>query len=175
MVSLRSCSVSATFGELEEENGRKRVMMRRWSSRRGPRCGNFARVRRGVEMNVCVLRTSGEIACAIYDGRDARERKRHRAADVAQNVRGEARMSCNISPTCNASKKRRKTRARASMRTWILDALRAATEPVKVEAMQAIVEVGCLGGSVWGVLDYDKSAEWRYYLCQLGRFFNPSD
>ena len=32
--------------------------------------------------------------------------------------------------------------ARVAMRTWTLDALRAATEPVKVEAMQAIVEVG---------------------------------
>ena len=71
----------------------------------------------------------------------------------------------------NGRKNGREGEGERATRTWTLDALRAATEPVKVEAMQAIVEVGCLGGSVWGVLDYDKSAEWRYYLCQLGRFF----
>ena len=72
---------------------------------------------------------------------------------------------------CNGRKNGREGEGERATRTWTLDALRAATEPVKVEAMQAIVEVGCLGGSVWGVLDYVKSAEWRYYLCQLGRFF----
>ena len=37
-----------------------------------------------------------------------------------------------------------RARARVARRTWTLDALRAATEPVKVEAMQAIVVVWCL-------------------------------
>ena len=37
-----------------------------------------------------------------------------------------------------------RTHARVARRTWTLDALRAATEPVKVEAMQAIVVVWCL-------------------------------
>ena len=40
---------------------------------------------------------------------------------------------------------------RAAIRTWTLDALRAATEPVKVEAMQAIVEVGFGLKSGWCV------------------------
>ena len=39
---------------------------------------------------------------------------------------------------------RTRARARVARRTWTLDALRAATEPVKVEAMQAIVVVWCL-------------------------------
>ena len=48
---------------------------------------------------------------------------------------------------------------RAAIRTWTLDALRAATEPVKVEAMQAIVEVGL--GKEWLVC-----AGWRA-CCQI--------
>ena len=51
-------------------------------------------------------------------------------------------------PIARSSGIREGRQERAAIRTWTLDALRAATEPVKVEAMQAIVEVGCLGGSV---------------------------
>ena len=43
---------------------------------------------------------------------------------------------------------------RAAIRTWTLDALRAATEPVKVEAMQAIVEVGFGLKSGWCVQEW---------------------
>ena len=49
---------------------------------------------------------------------------------------------------------------RAAIRTWTLDALRAATEPVKVEAMQAIVEVWLGVKSGWCV------QEWRA-RCQI--------
>ena len=49
---------------------------------------------------------------------------------------------------CNGRKNGREGEGERATRTWTLDALRAATEPVKVEAMQAIVEVGCFEGSV---------------------------
>ena len=42
-------------------------------------------------------------------------------------------------------RERRRNRARDAMLTWTLDALRAATEPVKVEAMQAMIIVMSFG------------------------------
>jgi hypothetical protein len=51
--------------------------------------------------------------------------------------------------------KARRARWCARARTWTLDALRAATEPVKEEAMQAILYVVC----VW---------EWRGVTAEVG-------
>ena len=56
---------------------------------------------------------------------------------------------------CNGRKNGREGEGERATRTWTLDALRAATEPVKVEAMQAIVEVGFGLKSGWCV------QEWR--------------
>ncbi len=61
-----------------------------------------------------------------------RPRRRHDERRIA------FRCESGKTPT---SARRVRARSRVATRTWTLDALRAATEPVKVEAMQAIVEV----------------------------------
>ena len=61
---------------------------------------------------------------------------------------------CLFSDYARSSGIREGRQERAAIRTWTLDALRAATEPVKVEAMQAIVEVGFGLKSGWCVQEW---------------------
>ena len=67
--------------------------------------------------------------------------RRFRFAPAGAGPRGVARLA-DREFAGNSRETRRAARARVhrATRTWTLDALRAATEPVKVEAMQAIVE-----------------------------------
>jgi len=67
--------------------------------------------------------------------------RRFRFAPAGAGPRGVARLA-DRGFAGNSRETRRAARARVhrATRTWTLDALRAATEPVKVEAMQAIVE-----------------------------------
>jgi hypothetical protein len=55
---------------------------------------------------------------------------------------------------------------REAARTWTLDALRAATEPVKVEAMQAMMLGGCCWWWVGCVCGNDEVSVVQRYLCQ---------
>ena len=79
--------------------------------------------------------------------------------------------------TSQAGEARESARARVARRTWTLDALRAATEPVKVEAMQAILlfRMGVVCGVFAGMPARSRRAvvlhARRPRFCQLGRFF----
>ena len=78
-------------------------------------------------------------------GMPARHAQRRVALDPRARVRV-ARVLDGFTKerACGCAGFRTHARARVARRTWTLDALRAATEPVKVEAMQAIVVVWCL-------------------------------
>ena len=63
--------------------------------------------------------------------------RRGATLEASCHRRGESRFSRQL---FDAGETRGEAHARVASRTWTLEALRAATEPVKVEAMQAIVE-----------------------------------
>ena len=70
--------------------------------------------------------------------------RRFRRAPACAGRRGSVRLADRGLPETSGRRDARRARAfRRAKRTWTLDALRAATEPVKVEAMQAIVVVWC--------------------------------
>jgi len=79
-----------------------------------------------------------------------RQRRRASGRSAAGNIWGKRAFARSRDPA-----EEREHRATAR-RTWTLDALRAATEPVKVEAMQAIVMVGDVVGCVV------CAGEWRF-------------
>ena len=90
------------------------------------------------------------------------------------------RRICSSTSTSGAGEAREIARARVARRTWTLDALRAATEPVKVEAMQAILMFwrGVWCGAFAGMaLRSREAVVYRRVatrFCQLGRFFARS-
>ena len=91
------------------------------------------------------------------------------------------RRICSSTSTSGAGEAREIARARVARRTWTLDALRAATEPVKVEAMQAILMFwwGVWCGAFAGMaLRSREAVVYRRVatrFCQLGRFFARFD
>ena len=94
--------------------------------------------------------------------------RRFRFAPAGAGPRGVARLADReFAGNSRETRRAARARVRRATRTWTLDALRAATEPVKVEAMQAMMLGGCCWWWVGCVCGNDFHGVVQRYLCQM--------